>query len=105
MMNFFGKLPGFAKAPPGLERVVLRRLPKTFFIGTLFLALPPLLARFFPWDGSASEIASRIAAISLLVALATALLTVAVAAFIVLVMKGPAYVADAYPLEDAEKPD
>jgi hypothetical protein len=32
-------------------------------------------------------------------------LTVAIGAFIVMVMKGPAYVADAYPLEDAEAPD
>jgi hypothetical protein len=32
-------------------------------------------------------------------------LTVAIGAFIVMVMKGPAYVADAYPLEDAGAPD
>jgi hypothetical protein len=31
-------------------------------------------------------------------------LTVAIGAFIVMVMKGPAYVADAYPLEDADQP-
>jgi hypothetical protein len=31
-------------------------------------------------------------------------LTVAIGAFMVMVMKGPAYVADAYPLEDAEAP-
>ena len=30
--------------------------------------------------------------------------TVAIAAFIVMVMKGPAYVADAYPLEDSDNP-
>ena len=34
----------------------------------------------------------------------TLVLTVAIGAFIVMVMKGPAYVADAYPLEDAERP-
>jgi len=35
----------------------------------------------------------------------TVVLTVAIAAFIVMVMKGPAYVADAYPVEDSEAPD
>jgi hypothetical protein len=29
---------------------------------------------------------------------------VGLSAFIVMVMKGPAYVADAYPLSDADKP-
>ena len=31
--------------------------------------------------------------------------TVAIAAFIVMVMKGPAYVADAYPLVDSDTPE
>ncbi len=46
-----------------------------------------------------------ILAISVLVLHWTAVLTVAIAAFIVMVMKGPAYVADAYPVEDSESPD
>ena len=32
------------------------------------------------------------------------MLTVAIAAFIVMVMKGPAYVADPYPLSDTDRP-
>jgi hypothetical protein len=46
-----------------------------------------------------------IVAIRILVLHWTAVLTVAIAAFIVMVMKGPAYVADAYPVEDSETPD
>lgn len=46
-----------------------------------------------------------IVAISILVLHRTAVLTVAIAAFIVMVMKGPAYVADAYPVDDSESPD
>ena len=34
----------------------------------------------------------------------TVLFTAAIAAFIVVVMKGPAYVADAYPLNDSDTP-
>ena len=34
----------------------------------------------------------------------TVVLTVAIGAFIVMVMKGPAYVADAYPLVESDRP-
>lgn len=46
-----------------------------------------------------------IVAISILVLHRTAVLTVAIAAFIVMVMKGPADVADVDPFEDSESPD
>lgn len=45
-----------------------------------------------------------IAVVSLLILHWTVVLTVAIAAFIVLVMKGPAFVADAYPLDEADTP-
>ncbi|MDO9599982.1 MAG: hypothetical protein Q7J47_19885 [Azoarcus sp.] len=109
-MNFFNTLPGFRKTNPGRERKILRLLPKALLIGTLVLALPSVLARFYPWSGTAVDIASRITTIdiygiSLVILHWTIVFTVAIGAFIVLVMKGPAYVADAYPLEDADHPD
>ena len=109
-MNAFNKLPGFTSSPPGLERRVLRRLPGGLLLGTLLIGLPALLARLFPWTGSEADVAVRIMtidiyAIAVVVLHWTLLVTVAIAALIVMVMKGPAYVADAYPLEDAEEPD
>ena len=109
-MNAFNRLPGAQPTPPGRERDVLRRLPQLLCYGTLTIALVPLGARWFPWIGSASEIELRITgidiyAISVVVLLWTVVLTVAIAAFIVMVMKGPAYVADAYVLDDADTPD
>jgi hypothetical protein len=79
-------------------------------IGTLFLGFPSLLARFYPWDGSETLVAMRITSIDIYMISAVILhwsivCTVAIAAFIVMVMKGPAYVADAYPLEDSDNPD
>lgn len=64
----------------------------------------------WPWEGSAVAIATRITtvdiyAVSVIVLHWTVVLTVAIVALIVMVMKGPAYVADAYPLSDAEYPD
>jgi hypothetical protein len=109
-MNAFNRLPGFVQTPAGREREVLRLLPRVLVIGTLLLALPSLAARIFLGEGDAVEAWTRlqmvdILALSILVLHWTAVLTVAIAAFIVMVMKGPAYVADAYPLEDSETPD
>ena len=109
-MLLFRKLPGFIKTPPGEERRILRLLPKILVLGTLALGIPSLAARWFITNGSEGEIATQIMTvdiygISLLVLHWTVVFTVAIGAFIVLVMKGPAYVADAYPLEDADQPD
>ncbi|MFZ4537099.1 hypothetical protein [Propionivibrio sp.] len=108
-MNFFTKLPGYTKTPPGLEREVLRRLPKTLLFGMLLLGVPSLIARFLLWYGIESVSETQITtveyyAISLVILHWTIIGTVAIGAFIVLVMKGPAYVADAYPLEDSDTP-
>lgn len=108
-MNLFNIWPGFQQAPAGLERVVLRKLPRALWLGTALPALVAMLARGFPWSGSEMDIATRIQTIDILaigvvVLHWTLVLTVAIGAFIVMVMKGPAYVADAYPLEDAEHP-
>ena len=109
-MSPFTQLPGFTKSPPGLERTILRRLPGVLVLGTLASALPSLVARLFPWQGSAVEVATLITTIdiygiSLAILHWTVVFTLAIGAFTVMVMKGPAYVADAYPLEDSETPD
>jgi hypothetical protein len=109
-MTLFNKLPGFIRTPPGQERKILRRLPLILVLGTLVLGIPSLAARVFISSGTQTEIATAIMTVdiygmSLIVLHWTVVLTVAIAAFIVMVMKGPAYVADPYPLEDSERPD
>lgn len=108
-MNAFHKLPGHRPSAAGVERAVLRRLPLALLLATLLPAMPSLLARALPWAGSEVELALRIStidiyAVSVVILLWTVAFTVAIAAFIVMVMKGPAYVADAYPLADADAP-
>ena len=110
MSNLFNRLPGFQKTPAGQERQVLRRLPRILAIGTLLLCLPSLAARMW-WVGAPDyEVATRITtvdiyAMGVLVLHWTAVLTVAIGAVIVTIMKGPAYVADAYPMEGMDRPD
>lgn len=108
-MNLFNILPGFQKTPAGLERVILRRLPRVLWLGTLLLAGVSLLARAWTWSDPEWAIVTRITSvdigvISLVILHWTAVLTIAIGAFIVMLMKGPAYVADPYPLSDAERP-
>lgn len=108
-MDPFKKLPGYEKAPPGLERKILRLIPRAFLIGTGVILLPSLLARLWHMDDTTDLLGKFITtvdiyAFGLLSVLWTALFTVSLGALIVMVMKGPAYVADAYPLLDADKP-
>ena len=92
-----------------MERVVLRRLPKILVFGSLLLALPALLARLVnalaPAVWSAGSLMSTdIYVVSLIILHWTVVLTVAIGAAIVWLMKGPAYIADAYALDEAENP-
>jgi hypothetical protein len=108
-MSMFNQLPGFVRTPAGLERVILRRMPRAFVLSALVPALAALAARWFDWSGSEAAVAASIqmvdfVAIGSVLLLWTLLLTLAIGAFIVMVMKGPAYVADGYPLVESDQP-
>ena len=108
-MDPFKKLPGFVRSPPGMERRVLARLPRILLLGTVLLCLPALAVRLYVWladvfDPTALVTTVDIFTIGLVILHWTVVVVVAFYAFIVFVMKGPAYVADPYPLEDADKP-
>ena len=108
-MSMFNVLPGFQQTPAGLERHILKRLPRITWVGTLLFGTLALAARALPWSGTDTEIWTRIHTIDIyLIGLAilhwTVVLTVAIGAFIVMVMKGPAYVADPYPLVESGEP-
>jgi len=104
-MPLFQKLPGFQRAAPGLEQRIWRRLPGLLFWGTAL----PLLTWLGLWlatgtgVGGAAERALGVWMYGLLgfIMLHWSLwIALALGCFIVRVMKGPAYVADAYPLPE-----
>lgn len=101
-MTLFNKLPGFVRSAPGLERIVLRHLLPAAAWGTLAQALTLLVLALLKRPEALSRV--EIMLMSLLPLYWSALLCTGIAAFIVMVMKGPAYVADAYPLPDVEQP-
>ncbi len=108
-MSLFNRLPGFERSPAGLEWALLRRLPLFAVAGTVGPLLCLLTVRLAA--GWASGVVSAKLAMSLEIALAslvilywTVLFTGALACVIVMIAKGPAYVADAYPLPDYDAP-
>lgn len=108
-MSLFNRLPGFERSPAGLEWSLLRRLPLFAVAGTVV----PLFCWLMVWVGSgwASSTVTAKLAMSLEIALAslvilywTVVFTVALGCVIVMIAKGTAYVADAYPLPDSDAP-
>ena len=109
-MDLFKTLPNSRRAVPGVERVILKKLPMVLLGGTLIPAFFSALNHAFPPDGPPSIVSRHLTSLDIF-AMASAVtvwmtvLTVAIGCLIVVVMKGPAYVADAYPLPDSERPD
>ena len=78
-------------------------------VGAAIPALTALGMRLVEYEGDAKEVAKLIKTVDIVLIAAvvtacTAVLTIAIGCFVVIVMKGPAYVADAYHLHDAERP-
>lgn len=108
-MRLLQKLPGSRRQPPGLEWQILRRLPLFLLLGTVIPAGCYLFAVAFSDPGGADSIEKHlsgiaIAAIATVLTIWTAAFTIAIGCAVVWIMKGPAYIADGYPLIDADRP-
>ena len=96
------RLPGHRPAPAGLEWSLWKRLPAILFLGTV---LPALMGLWWWWitpdPPSAHEqrelLWGTYSLVGVVVFHWTLVLTVAIGCIVVMVMKGPAYVADPYP--------
>ena len=103
-----GKLYG-RKTPPGMETTILRRMPLIFVATTLITASLSLLVRLFPNQETGLAASKHIETVDIfviatVVTLWTALFTVTIGCVLVHIMKGPAYVADAYTLDSRDTP-
>ncbi len=103
-----GRLHG-RKTPPGLEQKILRKMPLMFLAATVITVSLSVIARLMPAKETSIDAAKQVATVDIFVMAAiatiwTALITVTIGCVIVHIMKGPAYVADAYPLDSADQP-
>lgn len=106
-MKILQKLPGSRREPPGLERKIMAKLPLMLAAGTAIPLFCYLIAPLFATGEVNTEkylTGVGIFAIAAVLTAWTAAFTVAIGCLIVMIMKGPAYVADRYPLIDASEP-
>ena len=94
--------------PPGLEWTILRRLPKALLIGTSIPVALSVIVRLLPpaedVDPAKAILTVDIFSFATAITFSTAVFTVAIGCVVVAIMKGPAYVADAYPVAHAPRP-
>ena len=106
-MKLLKKLHG-RRVPPGMEMQILRMLPRITLVGLLIPMALSVLVRLVPAD-AATDATKHVTtvdifAIAVTITFLTAVLTVAIGCVVVHIMKGPAYVADAYPVAHADRP-
>jgi hypothetical protein len=102
-MNWLKLLPPTRREPPGFEWFVLRSVPKLMVYGTSLFVIPFAILQYGIEPSSSSKL-WELYFIAGLIFFWTMLFTAALCAFIVYLMKGPAFVADAYYLEDSDLP-
>jgi hypothetical protein len=100
-MNYFNKLKGFQRSPAGLEWQIWQRLHLILAAGTVLPLLAGASAYVLDDTESTRAVEQFFYVMVGLVALHwTLVLTLAIGCVIVMLMKGPAYVADAYEMEE-----
>jgi hypothetical protein len=102
-MNWLKLLPPTRREPPGFEWFVLRSVPKLMVYGTSLFVIPFAILQYGIEPSSSSRL-WELYFIAGLIFFWTMLFTAALCAFIVYLVKGPAFVADAYYLEDSDLP-
>jgi hypothetical protein len=109
LMNWFNRLPGYVRTPYGIERSILRRLPSVLLAGTV---IPGMVFLVLWWTQSPDMAAAEqrsfwqlgYMVLGFVILHWTLVFTVAIGCVIVMIMKGPAYVADAYPVSHRDQP-
>ena len=108
-VNWLNKLPGFKRSAPGLEWALWKKLPWITLAGTLlpmtWVGLACLAAPEPSTPASERELTQWFyIAIGVVVLHWTLVLTTAIGCVIVMLMKGPAFVADGFEVQHSDRP-
>lgn len=98
MSKWFNKLSGFTQSPSGFEWQLFKKLPILFVLGTLAASLPMLYVYFFDQPLDAEKQKTIFLSLGLIFSYWFMIGTVAIGCAVIIIMKGPAYVADPYAL-------
>lgn len=102
-MNYFNNLPGFTKAPSGLEWVLLKKIPWIFSIGSAIPCTVMLKLYLSSVTLNPEQLKIIYQCLGLLFSIWFFVGTIAIGCIVVIIMKGPAYVADPYELPKENK--
>ncbi len=108
-MNWFNKLPGFQRSAAGLEWKIWRKLPLVLLTGTV-LPLLGLGLVHLGLNDATTELSQRQLLLADYITVAvvvlhwTSVFTVGIGCVIVMIMKGPAYVADGFEVSHSDQP-
>lgn len=102
-MGYFNKLPGFIKAPSGLEWVLLKKLPRIFFACIALPCAAILLIYFGNPILMPDQLKTIYQCLGIIFSIFFFVGATAIGCIVVMIMKGPAYVADPYELPKENK--
>jgi hypothetical protein len=102
MIDFFKKLPHITQYPVGIEWPILKRIPFIFGVGTLLIISPAMAIYFKNTVISAAQYKTIYVCLGALFSYWFFVGVLAIGCVLIMIMKGPGYVADAYelPVED-----
>lgn len=108
-MPWLAKHPKSIRSASGWEWVIWKKLPLIWLVGTVLpglLGLAAWLGAPASVDGAHDPAMLRFEFVMLGTVILhwTLVLTLAIGCAIVMLMKGPTYVADSYPLSDSDRP-
>jgi uncharacterized membrane protein len=103
MIDFFKKLPDATKYPVGIEWPILQKTPLIFVIGTLVIISPALMIYFKNVVISAAQYKTIYVCLGAMFTYWFFVGVLAIGCVLIMIMKGPAYVADAYELPKEDK--
>jgi formate-dependent nitrite reductase membrane component NrfD len=103
MIDFFKKLPQTTRYPVGIEWSIFKQMPLIFGVGTLFILSPVVVIYLQNTVISATQYKTIYVCLGALFSYWFFVGVLAIGCVIVMMMKGPGYVADAYELPTEDK--
>ena len=102
-MEFFNKLSNSVRYPLGIEWPLLKKIPWIFAIGTLLILSPAVTIYIKNAVISAAQYKTIYICIGAMFTFWFFVGVVAIGCVLIILMKGPGYVADAYELPEEDK--
>lgn len=103
MFDFFKKLPNTTQYPIGIEWPILKKIPILFVVGSLLIASPAVVIYFKNAVISATQYKTIYICLGAILTYWFFIGVLAIGCVLIMIMKGPGYVADAYELPKEDK--